>query len=480
MDSLRSHRVPSRRPPPAARGPDRLPPRWDPWTFLFFGFGLILSLLMVARSQVAGDQLLLLARGWKLAFRGEWVFLGMPMSGGGYNPGGLTSLLVGLPLALWSDHRSPTVLVLLSHVVAYLLLDALIRKTAGNPERRAFAVLFWLNPWRLYHSAFLWTPNLLVLLGALHLWTAFELREKRRFWLSFLHVLLLGCALQIHPSTVLLVAVSLVLLIRGYLRLYLRGAIWAALAVLASLIPWYRLVILDPSLLPLRAEGSTRLLQPLVGLLRGSAYWLRYPSFSLSGTISCLDFSDVMGPAAWKALRPTIWWTVTTVGPLSLALPLWSHGRHWRGAWRRRAIGRSAPRSGRARLRGIISWSFLASLAVFLISPTTIMSWQVLSLFPAAILLVVLQLGPLLRRRRRGVVRRLTHAWVAAAFVLCLAVAFGSPHYRQGGERCGSRHAIPPALSSDHALFDDLGLREAYGSLVNQPGGWWPEVLEQE
>ncbi len=107
------------------------------------------------------------------------------------------------------------------------------------------------------------------------------------------------------------------------------------------------------------------------------------------------------------------------------------------------------------------------------------MSWQVLSLFPTAILLVVLQLG-LLLRRRRGSLRRLSRAWVAAALVLCLAVAFGSPHYRRGGERCGIRNATLPALSSDHVLFDDLGLRDAYGSLVNQPGGWWLDVLEQE
>ncbi|MGH6958963.1 MAG: hypothetical protein ACREE7_00615, partial [Dongiaceae bacterium] len=65
-----------------------------------FAMGLALSAWMVARSQVGGDQLNLLARGWLLVEEGVWVPYGNPTSSGGAQPGGLTSLLVALPLWL--------------------------------------------------------------------------------------------------------------------------------------------------------------------------------------------------------------------------------------------------------------------------------------------------------------------------------------------------------------------------------------------
>jgi hypothetical protein len=92
-----------------------------------FAAGLALSLAMVARSQVGGDQLNLLARGWMLAAEGRWISFGNPMSTGGKAPGGITSLLVGLPLMIWRDHRAPTLVILLFHVLAYGLLDRTLR-----------------------------------------------------------------------------------------------------------------------------------------------------------------------------------------------------------------------------------------------------------------------------------------------------------------------------------------------------------------
>src|SRR5262245_59545012 len=82
-----------------------------------FAAGLAIAVLMLVRSQVGGDQLNLLARGWLLAAEGKWIAYGNPMSTGGKAPGGITSLLVGLPLLLWKDHRAASVLVLVSHVL---------------------------------------------------------------------------------------------------------------------------------------------------------------------------------------------------------------------------------------------------------------------------------------------------------------------------------------------------------------------------
>src|SRR5512134_3185773 len=98
-------------------------PRWKvprgplEWTaaartiWLLFALGLAISVAMLVRSQVAGDQLNLLARGWLLAEEGRFIPYGNPMSTGGKAPGGVTTLLVGVPLMLWKDHRAPTAVV---------------------------------------------------------------------------------------------------------------------------------------------------------------------------------------------------------------------------------------------------------------------------------------------------------------------------------------------------------------------------------
>jgi len=126
-----------------------------------FAAGLAISLVMLARCQVARDALSLLTRGWLLAEQGIWVPVGnlAASTTGGFLPGGLTALLVGAPLLVWQDHRAPVVLVLASHVLAYVLLDRLVGRTCGRRARVLFAVLYWLSPWRLYQSAWLDNSN---------------------------------------------------------------------------------------------------------------------------------------------------------------------------------------------------------------------------------------------------------------------------------------------------------------------------------
>src|SRR5206468_1021664 len=123
-----------------------------------FLLGLALSLLLALRSQVGGDQLNLLARGWLLLARGEWVPYGNPSSSGGAVPGGVTALLVAAPLALWRHHRAAVLALLLTHVLAFALLDRWLREALPARERLLFAVLYWLNPWRVLLSGFLWNP----------------------------------------------------------------------------------------------------------------------------------------------------------------------------------------------------------------------------------------------------------------------------------------------------------------------------------
>jgi len=185
-----------------------------------FGTGLLIAILMLVRSQVGGDQLNLLARGWLLAAEGKWISYGNPMSTGGKAPGGITSVLVGLPLMVWRDHRAPVVVILLFHVFAYWILDGTLRRILSPRGRVLLAVLYWLNPWQLYFASFLWNPNYLFLLSALHLWSCLTQRERGRFWPSFLHTAGLALAFQIHASFLLLAMASFLLWLRGYFKVH--------------------------------------------------------------------------------------------------------------------------------------------------------------------------------------------------------------------------------------------------------------------
>ncbi len=447
------------------------------WVGLAFVAGLALSAAMVTRSQVAGDQLNLLGLGWRLAFEGDWPMHGNPTSAGGFTPGGLTAAIVGLPLLVWQHHRMIALITLASHLVAYLLLDRLLRRILEPEERVLFAVLYWLNPWRLYHSAFIWNPNFLFLVGALHLWTAYRLRERPSFWWSFAHVLALGLAAQVAIHTLPLVAVSLLLWWRGYLRLDLGGALAAAAVTAASLVPWLAAVTADPALLP--SAGDGRWLFLLNTSLRAAVYWVRYSSFALSSELFCLDFGRLLGEAAAARLAPV---HAAVEGLLyfgTLPISLWANYRLWRGSGRWWRPAAEAATSERAWLEGVVRWSLIAVLATFALSPATVSRWYLHALFHLAVLPLVFAGGALLRSSRATIARRAAWAYAAVALVLGLALLLAGPMYRCGGDRCSGRAATLPDLRHDHPMLEPLGVQRTCPVVVNEPDAWWIQTVPE-
>ncbi len=444
------------------------------WIRLFFGFGLAISVGMAALSQVAGDQLNLLGLGWRLAFEGDWPAHGNPTSAGGFTPGGLSALVVGLPLLVWQDHRAVAFLTLATHLLAYLLLDRLVRRILGPEERFLFAVFYWLNPWRLYHSAFIWNPNFLFLIGALHLWTAFRLRQRRSFWASFAHVAILGFGVQVAIHTLPLVVASLLLWWRGYLRLHVGGAAAATAVVAASLAPWMAAVAADPALLP-TASGRWLFLLNTSG--RALLYWLRYPSFALSAEPFCLDFRELAGPAIGARLAPVI----AAVRPVlylgTLPVALWANYRLWRGSgrWWRPASEVAGTES--QWLVGVVRWSFMAALLTFALSPATVTRWHLQALLHLAVLPVVLAGGALLRGARAPLARRAVWAYAGVA-VFGVTLLVGGPMYRCGGERCSTAATLPD-LRHDHPMLVPLGIQRTCPVTVDDPDGWWIQTVAE-
>ena len=469
------------------------------WVWALFGLGLALSALLIARQQVGGDQLNLLARGWLLAVDGRFISYGNPTSAGGNAPGGITSLLVGLPLFLWRDFRAPSLVICLFHVAAYLLLDRVLRPIFSPRERVLFAVLYWLSPWRVYYSGFLWNPNYLYLFGAVHLWTALAQRRQASFSYSLLHAACLVLAFQVHASFLLLVMASALLWFRGYFKVSWPGIVLGGVIASLPLVPWLLDVSRNPAIAAPHHGFLGRGLVYLFPLLRGVLYLLRYSSLSVGGKMGDFDIRRALGPAADRLLRPLFLLLAEGLGGLTVLLPiaawvravrrtrprLWRRTLRFREAWPllarrfwrrwRRWPQSPSEASDREWLQGYLIWILTAAVIVFALAPTTIMAWQVLILFHAAVLPLVLWLGALSRRPRFAPrIARGMGVYLGLEVLLVLGFAFATPNYR-----CGGREGLDLALRSDHPMLHELGIVQACPLPLNQPGTWWPDVLPE-
>ncbi|MDX1502451.1 MAG: hypothetical protein R3325_08800 [Thermoanaerobaculia bacterium] len=444
------------------------------WHLVIFAAGLALSALMAARSQVTVDQYNLLARGWRLVSEGELVPFGVWATGGGQHPGVVTSLLVGLPLFVWEHHRAPVLLIVASHVAAYLLLFVTLRRVLNPVELLLFAVLYWLGPWRVFFSGFLWNPNLLFFFGAVHLATAHGLRRRPRLGLSFLHIASLGIAAQLHMSAGLLIAATGLLWWRRHLRLHLGGVALAAGAVALTLVPWARAMVAEPSRLPASESGIGHGIVTGVPILQGVMNWLRFGGPGMNRSMACLDFSGLGGPAL-----DAVGWVQ---GPLrllvvpTLLFALWANARLWR-----RSEGRWTVFAGegeeREWLGNFLRWSFAGAVVVFALSPVDVTGHGLLSQVHVAVLPVALGAAALLEGRSPGTTHRFAGGVALLSVALGAAMALGSPAYRCGAPLCDSTQLTVPTLIADHPMLDDLGIRATCPPVVDDARGWWPDGL---
>ena len=449
------------------------------WIAVIFVTGLVISGAMVLRSQVAGDQVNLLALGWRLVEDGVWFPYGNPTTGAGVTPGGATAIVVGLPLTVWKHHRSPALLIWLSHILAYWLLDRWLRKILSPEQRLLFAVLYWLNPWRIYHSAFLWKPNYWFLFGALHLTTAYQLRSRPRFWPSFFHVLSVGLVMQLEVVALPLALASLFWWWKRYLKIHWPGAIAASAIVILSLVPWALAVLNNPQLMAKQKGYLGFGLLMLFPVYRGALYWVRYSSLALSTELFCLDFAYLIGQAAMARLAPLLEVFKNLVYTISLALSLWANYRFWRGSgswWRKKYDGSSDIDW----LIGVVRWGFVAAILIYCLAPSNIMRWHVLPVFQLAIIPPTLFFGRLMEDPENRRIQRGLRAYVTVTLAVVLMVAVGAPMVRCGGDRCGSNAVTMPPIAHDHPMFDALGIRATCPIEVDVPGGLWPMAFADE
>ena len=446
---------------------------------LAVALGLLVSVVMCARSQAGGDQLNLLARGWLLAERGELIPYGNPLSSGGDGPGMATTLLVAAPLFVWSHHRAPVILICLLHLAAWALLDRRLRSVLTPWERAAFAVVYWLNPWRLEASAFLWNPNFIYFFGALHFATAFDQRERAGFVPSCLHLLALGVGAQLHPAMLLLIVASFLLWRRGVVQVHW-GGVAAGIALTAVLlVPWWQAVAADPAIVAAREGFPFRGLIWFQPWIKGLSYWLRYPSLLINKQSAIFDFSALFGAGADRVLTPLAKGLVGIAGAATMLAVLLANIDFFRrrfAAGLRAAFARSNGVEPRRFVEDYAFWCFIAAVVVFAVAPTTPQSWQAVPLFQAAVVPVVFWLGRKLDApASAGSARRGLVAAASASIAILLALAAGGPHFR-----CGGRGGVGFPLRAASPMFEELGLQATCPWPLNTPNGWWPDVLPEE
>lgn len=447
------------------------------WALL--GVGIVMSLVMVWRSQLQGDQLNMLIRGWYFAFGGQWLQVGMPTSAGGVSPGGLLPLVVGAPLKIWADDRAATVVVWLSGILGYLLLDRVIGRALGPSGRLLFAVFYWLNPWRMHFTSSLWNTNYAFFIGGVHAWCAYRLRRRPRFWSSMALVLLVGLGFQLHGATAVFAFVTVLLWWRRLIRVNWWGVSVGVVATTASYLPWVLTAASRTELLPGGTGFPFRNLVLVQPFLRGVAYLLRYPSLSMPGRVYDLDL--VVGNSIDDPASLAISSVLTGIGWLSLLLPIAAYRRLWAG--RRRLRGRRQwAGSDRLWLRGYVAWSLAGGLAAFAFSPTSVMFWQGFPVFHAAVLVVVFFVAALLRSQAAPRARRVVVLWLAASLFASAMICWASPMFRTPGP---PPEGIPPdgnyhqRITTDHPMFHDLNLIERHRMVIVDEGGYAPDLLRE-
>ena len=405
--------------------------------WLIFGLGFALSIIMAMRSQIGGDQLMMLELGWKFVNEGQWLQYGMPTSAGGRSPGGLMSLFMAIPLWAWPDYRSPAVFIAILHAFGFVILAYTLRKTLTRRGMWLLMLLVWLNPWRMYFSAHIWNSNLMFIAAILHLTSAQRMAKQKEAWNSCAQTLLIALAMQIHTSAAVLAVLSVLLWWKRIIKIHWGGIALGTILGITSYIPWLVTIHNDPTLTPGDKGFFLRGLIYVFPLIRGILYWIKMPSLFFASRMEDLDFSTLVDNNINTAL---IWFgsVATYLGYLTLIPSIWAHWRFTRKLWPSVRHPIIPPANQRVWLKTYIALSLVAAIFCFCISPTTIMFWQVFISLPAAALVVIMTGEGLLKTKLKIKTLITIKAWSTLTTILLVLQSLGAPMYR-----CGSLEDKP-------------------------------------
>ncbi|WP_428357313.1 hypothetical protein [Methyloprofundus sp.] len=231
----------------------------------------------------------MLIKGYMGAIQDIWLSYGNTASSLGNVPGSLSAYIIGAPLKIWLSPWAPMGFLIFLHIGSFLLFDSVIKKIFDPQIRLVFMVIYWLNPWFLFENT-LWNPSYLSFFTALHFWTAFQMQHKKSFLYSFLHLLAIGMAMQLHYSWPILAVISSFLFYRGIIKIHWLGLITSAVVILISLIPYLQESLINQGIPKNEGNESDGRYIGWGGVhvypvLKAFYYWLRYASFLFTNKI---------------------------------------------------------------------------------------------------------------------------------------------------------------------------------------------------
>ena len=364
-----------------------------PWYF-YCGtlVGLLISVYYSMHQILSGDQIQMLQKGYLAAHQNIWLHYGNAASAMGNVPGTLSTLLIALPLQIVDSPYSPMVLLLALRLVGFLLFDAIIKKIFSLQVRILFLLICWLNPWFQFESL-LYNPSYLFFCSALHFWTAFQLRDKSNWLYSFLHIISIGLALQLHYSWPLLVLISGYLYIKKYIQISWFGIFIAIITIGASLIPYITTVLNEPVLLKNPdQEASARYIGwggvHVYPVLKSFLYWLRYASLLYPNKLlNGVSFDWVASHETLRHSFVYLWKGITyAVGGLTLLLAGYANFFCWQKI---KSQIFKIHRNNHTDLENwIIHYAFGSVIAVLIaatLSPIVLIYWHLMLVFPFAL-----------------------------------------------------------------------------------------------
>ena len=358
--------------------------------FLVLFVGILLGGCAAWTYEYSTDQLQLFIRGNYLAKYGIWVHFGNPSSGGmGNVPGSLTTVLFGVPLKVWYSAYSPLIIIALSHLFSFLLIDQILKAEFSTRERIIFAVIYWLNPWRVMLTG-PWNPAFLLFCTALHFWSSYRLKNQPDAWASLIHVLSIGLAFQLHNSSVVLAITSLLLVITKTIYLRWRWVIFGVILILLSLVPAILALVDQQQIKPGIADEDAFLGRGLIyvfPLIKGILYWFRYSSLYLAREIFQHLGFDWIGVVWIKLLIEYIWLIAKwLLGILSVIFSVWVGLRAFREIkpiiWSREFANLNM----RSWMLIYVFFMFAAVFAASCLTPITFNHWHLILVLPICLL----------------------------------------------------------------------------------------------
>jgi hypothetical protein len=422
---------------------------------LLFVTGLGLQTWLWLRAWVWWDQILLLRLGMRLVVDGELTLFGKIMSGGGLIPGSLLQLLIAGPLAVWFDYRSPGLLLGFSQAVGGLLLWRVAKGMGGPRLGAVYLAVYWLSPWRLYHSGFIWEPSYLLLPAALHLWALWTQRERARFGPSAVLGAVLLASPQIHVSGIVLFFATAFFWWRARPSLSIGGLASGAALGAASLLPTVlgRFQGLWPEIETSGFPGAGFV--QVFPVLKGASYWFRIASLDVGRRLRQVVLPEDGALGLGIGLLEVI--TVASVlVTLVAAFRFLRPGRH----------DDRLPEPANTFGRRYVGACFVALVVSAGLSPATIQGWHTLVVLHAACLPVALWVHDALLRRSAG---PSWAVWAAAAFLalrvpVVLVLGFGHPMYRLPHDPAQLERVAPENLP-------DIDLQQApFGARAGRTG----------